>query len=121
MQLTMVEEAGVKVMEGNPGEPFLMSAEDATRLVEACFSNRVMAALLYAPNLPNGFFDLGSGEAGAVLEKLRNYGVRLAIVCPPGSVQVSSHFGDLLAEEPQGRHFALFETRQAAREWLSRF
>jgi hypothetical protein len=91
----------------------------STRL-SARFSGGVDAALLYADNLTDAFFDLSSGQAGAILQKLRNYGVRLAVVSRPGSVQFSSRFGEMLAEERQGRYFGLFETRRAAREWLGR-
>ena len=35
--------------------------------------------LLYASDLTN-FFDLSSGEAGAILQKLRTYGVLLAVL-----------------------------------------
>ena len=87
-------------------------------MIEACFSHRARLALLYAPNLTGKFFDLSSGEAGEILQKLRNYGVRLAVVCPPGSVQFSSRFGEMLAEEHLRRDFRVFETRADAREWL---
>jgi hypothetical protein len=96
----------------------MASADDARLVLEACFSDGVDAAILYAENLPGAFFDLSSGQAGAVLQKLRNYRVRLAVVCPPGSVQQSSRFGEMLAEERQGRDFGLFETRSAAWEWV---
>jgi hypothetical protein len=88
-------------------------------LLEACFSAGARAALLYAENLPAAFFDLSSGQAGAVLQKLRTYGVRLAVVSPPGQVEVSTRFGEMVAEESRGRHFGLFETREAARAWLA--
>ena len=118
IELTVVEEGGMRVVEGVPGRPFLVSGDDASRVVEACLSNGVYAALLYADNLPSAFFDLSSGQAGAVLQKLRNYRVRLAVVCLPGSVQFSSRFGEMVAEERRQRYFGLFETRQAALEWL---
>lgn len=119
-ELRLVEENGVKVVEGEPGEPFMAKVNDVDRVIEACFSDRVDAALLYAENLPEGFFDLSSGQAGAILQKLRNYHVRLAVVCAPGTVQQSSRFGEMVAEEQQGRDFGLFETRRAALEWLAR-
>jgi hypothetical protein len=119
MELTAVNEDGVTVVEGQSGAAFMSSAEDAALLLEACFSNSVRAALLYADNLPAAFFDLSSGQAGAILQKLRNYGVRLAVVSSPGGTQFSSRFGEMLAEERQGRYFGLFETRRAAREWLA--
>jgi hypothetical protein len=117
--LRCVEEQGVKAIEGTPGRAFMTSTEDATLLLEACFSNEVRAAVLYAENLTDAFFDLSSGHAGAILQKLRNYGVRLAVVCPPGAVQHSSRFGEMVAEERQGRSFGVFDTRSAAWEWLS--
>ena len=118
MDLTAVEESGVKVVEGLPDTPFMSGADDVGLVLEACFSTGTHAALLYAENLPAAFFDLSSGQAGAVLQKLRNYGVRLAVVARPGRIQVSSRFGEMVAEERRGRHFGLFETRDAAREWL---
>jgi hypothetical protein len=120
LELSIVEEGGVLVVEGVPDAPFMARTDDAKLVLEACFSNRSRLALLYAKNLTDGFFDLSSGEAGAVLQKLRNYGVRLALVCPAGSVQVSSRFGEMVAEEQLRNHFGVFETRQAAREWLGR-
>jgi len=118
MELTAVEEGGVTAVEGPPGAPLMERAGDVDRVLEACFSSGTREALLYADNLPGGFFDLSSGEAGAILQKLRNYGVRLAVVVPPGRA-FSSRFGEMLAEERQGRHFALLETRDAARAWLA--
>jgi hypothetical protein len=118
MALRLVEEDGVIVVEGPPDQPLLSSVDDATRVIEACFSGGVNTALLYGDNLPHGFFDLSSGKAGEVMQKLRNYGVRLAVVCPPGRVKLSRRFGEMLREERRGRDFGVFETRQSARQWL---
>jgi hypothetical protein len=120
MELTVVEEDGVRVAEGQPDRTWMSDVEDASRVVEACLSSGVDAVLLYAPNLTSAFFDLSSGEAGAILQKLRNYRVRLAVVCPPGSTRFSTRFGEIVAEERRGRQFGLFETRAAAREWLDK-
>jgi hypothetical protein len=118
MELTVVEEAGVKVVEGVPDQPFMSTIADTDRLIEECFSGGAGSVLLYAQNLPPAFFDLSSGEAGAILQKLRNYRIRLAVVCPPGAAQQSSRFSEMVAEEGRGPHFGVFETRGAAREWL---
>jgi predicted ester cyclase len=118
MTLSVVEHDDLRVVEGAPEQRFLSRAEDASRIVEACLSNRTRCALLYAHNLTDAFFDLSSGEAGLILQKLRSYRVRLAVVCPPGSVQFSSRFGELLAAERRGLLFDVFETRSAARQWL---
>lgn len=119
MELTVVTEEGVAALEGQPGEQLIGRAEEARGLVEASFAHRVSALLLYAENLPAAFFDLSSGQAGSLLQTLQNYRIRLAVVCPPGSVPLSSRFGELLAEEQHSREFGLFPTRAAARAWLA--
>ena len=91
--------------------------DDADSLLEACFAARTRAAVVEAENLPADFFDLSSGRAGAMLQKLRNYGVRLAVVCPPG-FSFSERFAEMAAEERRRRHFGVFETASAARTWL---
>lgn len=118
MKLTMAEVEGVRFVEGQPDQAYLSRVQDVIRLLEACGEHEAEAALLYAPNLTPAFFDLSSGEAGEILLKLQNYRIRLAVVCPPGSVKFSSRFGDLLAEVRRGREFSVFETRAAALVWL---
>jgi hypothetical protein len=99
----------------------LARAAETNRLLEACFEARARAALLYAENLPPAFFDLSSGAAGEVLQKLRTYGgIRLAVVAAPdGPVRPSSRFGEMAAEERWKGHFALFDTADEARAWLA--
>jgi hypothetical protein len=118
MELTRIDENGVNVVEGQPDQAFMSSVQDVDRLIEACFSGGAQAALLYAANMTPAFFDLSSGDAGAILQKLRNYHIRLAVVCPPGSVQFSSRFGEMLADERRGTYFGVFETRHEASQWL---
>lgn len=60
-------------------------------------------------------FDLRSGEAGEIHDKLRRFKVRLAIVCPPGAVQFSSRFDEILCDDVQ-----VFDTAGQARAWLAR-
>jgi hypothetical protein len=111
--LGLIDENGVRVVEGTPGEPLMRKSQDATLLLEACFSHGVHGALVYPENLTARFFDLSSGEAGDVLDKLRRYQLRLAIVCGPGSVSFSSRFTEILSDD-----LRVFETRDAARAWL---
>ncbi len=119
MSLSVVDESGVRVVEGSPDQRLMSRPDDAGLVLEVCFANRVRLALLYPENLTDSFFDLSSGEAGSILQKLRNYRVRLAIVWPPDTVRFSSRFGEMVAEEERGRNFAIFATRDAARAWLA--
>lgn len=119
MGLRLVEEAGIRFVEGPPGQPLMTGAGDVVRVIEDCLSGGTRLAMLDRCNLPPGFFDLSTGDAGAVLQKLRNYGVRLAVVCPRDSARFSSRFGEALAEERGRRDFGVFETRDAALAWLA--
>ena len=114
MAVGLIEENGVGVVEGTPGHVLMRRPQDATLVLEVCFSASVHAALLYPENLTPRFFDLSSGEAGEILEKLRRFRVRLAIVCTPGSVNFSSRFREILSDD-----LRVFDTREAARAWLA--
>ena len=70
--------------------------------------------------LPQESLSNNSREAGAILQKLRNYRIRLAVVCDPHSVRFSSRFGEMAAEESRTGYFQVFESVQTARQWLSR-
>lgn len=94
-QLTLAEEAGARFVEGPPGRQLMRSIDDAGLVVEACLSGNADSALLYAPNLTARFFDLSSGEAGVILQKLRNYRIRVA-------VRFSHRSNEIAAEESGG-------------------
>jgi len=112
--LAAVTERGVCVVEATPGEAIMRRAQDATLILEACFTARARGALVYPENLTARFFDLSSGEAGEILEKVRRFHVRLAIVCPRNTISMSSRFSEILSDD-----LRVFETRDEARQWLA--
>lgn len=117
MNLDVIDVRGRRVGEGPRGERLVASVDDAAALVEACLSHGIDRLLLYPENLTPNFFDLSSGEAGAILQKLRNYHIRLAVVRTP-TLRLSSRFGEMLADERHGPYFRLFEARRDATAWL---
>lgn len=110
---------GQRFVEGTPGQALIVRVDDVSTLLEACFEHAADRVLLYPENLTEHFFDLHSGEAGAILQKLRNYRIRLAVVRTP-TLRLSQRFGELLADEQRGSYFRLFDRRSAAEEWLCR-
>lgn len=118
VELNVVAELGGAAIEGPPGQPLLSSAADVSQLIEACWSMQVGSVILHASNLTPHFFDLSSGEAGSILQKLQNYRIRLAVICPPGAVTFSSRFRELLSEDQRGRAFGVFESRPDALAWV---
>lgn len=109
---------GARMIEAPPGQPLLRAASDVTTLIEACYEHAAQRMLLSPEHLTERFFDLSSGEAGEILQKLRTYRVRLAIV-RPRALPMSSRFPDLLADEAQGHDFGVFDDRATALGWLS--
>ena len=120
MDLQVVELDNGIALEGVPGSPLMRAADDCTEVIGACFEHRARAVLLYAGNLPDGFFDLSSGEAGVILQKFRQYRIRLAVVTAPDDPPQSRRFRELLTDERQGNDFALLPDRTAALAWLQR-
>ena len=118
MTLNLADEDNVQFVEGQPGQALMARVGDVNRVIEACWEEGAHAALLYAANMSPSFFDLSSGEAGEILQKLRNYQIRLAVVYDPAAVRLSSRFGEMVDDERRGPHFGLFETREAAVDWL---
>jgi hypothetical protein len=108
-----VHHGGAMIVEGDSSEPLIRRTDDASCLLEACFSAKTKCALLYPANVTPRFFDLSSGEAGLILDKLRRFRIRVAVVCPPGSVTFSGRFAELRADD-----LRIFESRDAALEWL---
>ena len=118
MELKIIEHQGVAIGIGPQGDAFLDHAASSSRLVEACGNAMVDRLALYPENLPPGFFDLSSRVAGEVLNKLRMYHVRLAVVRTP-DLKLSSRFGEMLADERRYGYFGLFPDLAAALDWLS--
>jgi uncharacterized protein DUF4180 len=113
MPFATIDHDGVTIVEADPNGTVMRRPDDAGRVLEACFSARTDRALLYPRNLTAGFFDLSSGEAGVILDKLRRFHIRLAIVCAPGTVTFSSRFAELRADD-----LRVFESREDACAWL---
>jgi hypothetical protein len=116
LQLVTTDEGAY--LEGSPGVRLLHTADSASDLISACFEHGVHQVLLHAENLTERFFDLSSGEAGAILQKLRNYHIKLAVLLPGGGSPQSTMFREMVAEELRGNDFRLFESKASAQEWL---
>ncbi len=119
MDISIETRDNQRIVEGPPGARLLRTPDDVVKILEACFESHTRSVLLYAENLTEHFFDLSSGEAGALLQKLRNYRVRLALVLPEGGVRLSSMFPQMVLEESRSGYFRIFEDRGLAEAWLA--
>lgn len=117
MEVTVYNVQGQRIVEGVPDQPIMQHVADVVTVLETCFGNQARRLLLYDTNLTPQFFDIRSGEAGEILQKLRNYEIRLAIVRSP-TQRLSRRFDELLVDEQRGPYFRMFDDRSAAEQWL---
>lgn len=108
---------GVEYAEGLAGERVLQKGDDSVDLIGFCIENGTSRVLLFAENVADDFFDLRSGIAGVVLQKLRNYQIKLALVLP-SEASSKGRFGEMVREENRGQDFRVFEDADEARAWL---
>lgn len=78
-------------------------------------TNRI---LLREEQIAPAFYDLKTGFAGEVLQKLANYGCRLAIAGSFAAVR-SERFRELMREANKGQQIRFADTEQDAAAWLT--
>ena len=118
MNTVILERNGERIMECMPGEPLFSSPDDVADVIGHCAGEHVSRLLFYPENLTMRFFELGSGEAGAILQKFRNYHVRVALVVP-SERDTGKRFREMAIEENRGVWFHVCDDREKALEWLA--
>ena len=90
---------------------------DALELVSACGEGGTHRLLLHGGSLPDDFFNLRTGLAGAILLKFSTYYLKVALVLPPDPAH-GGKFGEWMLETNRGREFRIYPTRELAEAWL---
>lgn len=87
-------------------------------LVGACYERNLWSVLFDEGSLRPEFFDLSSGAAGDMVQKLVNYGIRVAAVVPDVTAY-SEAFRDFARESNRSGPVRFFSDRSSAAAWLS--
>jgi hypothetical protein len=116
LEVLVVQKRGQAFLEGVSGKKLIENEKDAVELVGLCIENNATRILLHSDNLPAAFFDLKSGLAGMILQKLANYQMKAAVVLPMNPSK--GRFGDFVAETNRGKTFRVFQDRNEAERWL---
>ena len=104
--------------------PYLDAPTEASQrftpadLVSACYEKDVWSVVFDEGALHPDVFDLSSGLAGDMVQKLVNYGIRAAVVLPD-TAGYSESFRDFVRESNRSGPVRFFEDREAAVTWLS--
>jgi hypothetical protein len=102
---------------GRTSEQFILTPQDLLDLLALGGEQRTNLFMLEDVNFAPGFYDLKTGLAGEILQKLSNYHCRLAIVGSFAMVR-SERFRELMSESNKGSQLRFTGTREAALEWL---
>jgi len=116
VRIERLERGGLVILEIAGG---LARVDDALEVVSASYSADTDRVLVEADALPADFFALRTRFAGELLQKLANYGLRLAGVFPPER-DYDERFREFLREARGGRAFRAFDAREDAEAWLVR-
>lgn len=86
-------------------------------LIAGCGEYGTDLLMIHAENLPADFYDLKTGLAGTILQKLTNYWIRSAIIVSRAFVG-KGHFYEMILETNRGRQFNFCYDRETAEKWL---
>lgn len=101
MEVIIVEKDCEKYLKGIAGQKLILKVDDVVELVNLCIENRVAKIMLFAENLTDNFFKLSSCEAGNILQKFRNYRIKVAAILPKDIVS-QGIFSEMVLEENRG-------------------
>ncbi len=97
----------------------IREVQDVLDLVAFCGEHDTNLLLLYESNLDPSFYDLKTGFAGEIAQKLVNYHVRTAIVGSFESVR-SDRFKEFMDESNKGTQLLFARDKDVALQWLIR-
>ena len=92
------------------------SEADASDIMSLCYENNTSLLMIHSDRLSERFFDLKSGFAGVLLQKLANYRVKTALIL--ADIPLSERFREFLAEAGRGSSFHAFSDYEDAEAWL---
>jgi PadR family transcriptional regulator AphA len=104
-------------LECFPDGQVLRSDADILDLIVACGEQMCDRLLVHAGLLPTDFYDLKTGLAGNLLQKLVNYRLRCAFILDEEKVG-NGRFYEMMIEANRGRQFHFCFNVDDALEWL---
>lgn len=115
------ELSGIRVLhldaEGDP----ISTSDDAADLVGSAWSHRATMVAVPVARLDPNFFNLRSGIAGEIAQKLVDYRLRLAVIGDlSAQLQKSSALRDWVQESNSGDHIWFLDDTLALEDKLAR-
>lgn len=117
MNFNIITKENGRYLDCTPFKGLLSSEKDAIELVSACFSNDIGSLLLQESSVSPDFFNLRTGLAGAVLNKFQIYNIKIALIIQDMGL-LEGRFGEMVMESNKGNEFRVYDSVQAAEEWM---
>jgi len=105
-----------RYVESISEERFIDNESDMLDFIGFCGENDRDRAVLYAANVPEDFYRLGTGVAGALLGKLQTYFVRVVWIIDKAKAR--GKFADMVLEADRWNAFHYAYSLEEARTWL---
>ncbi|MBN1272390.1 MAG: DUF4180 domain-containing protein [Candidatus Aminicenantes bacterium] len=109
---------GKTYLEGTPGNIIVSSERDIVDLFGLSYEHDTNRFLFYESNFPADLFNLKTGLAGAVFQKIAVYHARAAVVLDSGEKK-NKRFEEFMYECNKQNQVRFFTDTDAAVEWLS--
>ncbi len=105
----ITETGGLRVLHVDPVGPPIVSNEDSSDLIGNAWVDNADVIALPVSRLDAEFFRLASGQAGAILQKVANYQLKLAVIGDVGEhLAGSGALRDFVWESNRGEHVWFF-------------
>lgn len=118
MNYTVVNNNGKSYLHLLPGWQ-ITGYQDVIDLVQTCGENGVDLFLAEVDNLPESFFDLRTGLAGIILDRLSVYKVRAGFLVPAERLSLG-RFAEMALEANRGFEYHYSADRNEIIHWLEK-
>lgn len=116
MRYELMEKEGNKYVYLGPVGKQIEAERDGLGLVAICAQHGTSLLLIDSARLSDAFFQLKTGVAGAVMQKLTQYNIKVAVTLD--HARIHGKFKEYLKESNRGSLFRTYDTITDAEKWL---
>jgi len=106
-----------RYIEYTSKEMQISSEQDVLDIIGSCMGHRCNYVMLHDEVFSEDFFNLRTGLAGTMLQKLINYNIRAAAIIA-NEEKIKGRFGEMVFEANKGNDFRVFKNVTEAENWL---
>lgn len=117
MNYNLIDKGDKRYIECISNEILISKETDAMDLIAACFENNTNLLIIHYEALSEDFFNLRTGLAGAILQKLVNYNIKVAIIIV-NEENLNDRFREMIIEANKRDDYRTFKNITDAESWI---